>query len=252
MRVIFALCLIFSPYKCDSCDKSFAQRSNLMSHKRATHLNDKRYKCETCERSFKRRRLLEYHIKATHTGERPHKCEECQATFVYPEHYKKHIRIHTGVKPFACEKCGKKFASRDNRNAHRFIHTDKKPYECMVCHQSFMRKPLLIAHMAQQQHGVDGWIHNKPDFQETKENNNLRTITNDDAVIAEDDDANVYYVSVNDKRFMDGDDGDGDHFVVSALMHFNGVLLFFAHCELGVVRSAAVCGGDRRKIIFIL
>lgn len=52
------------------CNSSFAQRSNLMSHKRATHYNDKRYKCESCDRSFKRRRLLEYHIRATHTGER--------------------------------------------------------------------------------------------------------------------------------------------------------------------------------------
>lgn len=46
-----------------------------MSHKRATHLNDKRHKCTTCDRSFKRKRLLDYHVKAQHTGERPYTCE---------------------------------------------------------------------------------------------------------------------------------------------------------------------------------
>lgn len=51
------------PYSCDICGTSFAQRSNLQSHKRATHLNDKRHKCDKCDRSFKRRRLLDYHIK---------------------------------------------------------------------------------------------------------------------------------------------------------------------------------------------
>lgn len=46
-----------------------------MSHKRATHLNDKRHKCTICDRSFKRKRLLDYHVKAQHTGERPYTCE---------------------------------------------------------------------------------------------------------------------------------------------------------------------------------
>lgn len=178
---------------------------------------------------------------------------ECTATFVYPEHYKKHIRIHTGVKPFACETCGKTFNSRDNRNAHRFVHTEKKPYgmhsniqynltpnteylmvlflfhhpECLVCHQSFMRKPLLIAHMRTQQHGEDEFIHNKPDFQDSKDNNNLRTITGNDTEnqneTEDDDDANdIIYLSVNDKGFIEDDcdcidddiDDDGDgHFV---------------------------------------
>lgn len=181
------------------CPSRFAQRSNLMSHKRATHFNDKRYKCETCSRSFKRRRLLEYHIKATHTGERPHKCETCSATFVYPEHYKKHIRIHTGVKPFACEVCGKTFNSRDNRNAHRFVHSDKKPYECTVCHQGFMRKPLLLAHMEAQQHLNNQIIVNQPSFK--KDNNNLQGHAANEV-----DENDIVYLSMNDEEFMDDDE----------------------------------------------
>lgn len=96
--------------------------------------------------------------------------------------------------------------------------------ECLVCHQSFMRKPLLIAHMRTQQHGEDEFIHNKPDFAETRDNNNLRNITNNDTITTEeDDDANdIIYLSVNDRGFIEDDDGDIDedddgdgHFVVS-------------------------------------
>lgn len=150
------------PFKCDICTMAFAQRSNLTTHKKVTHFNDRKHKCTKCERSFKRRRLLEYHVQSAHTGERPHKCDVCSATFVYPEHFKKHMRIHTGVKPFACEVCGKLFNSRDNRNAHRFIHSEKKPYECMECGMGFMRKPLLLAHMKHTKHVNDTIIVNQP------------------------------------------------------------------------------------------
>lgn len=160
------------PYQCEFCGATFSQRSNLQSHKRATHYNDKRYKCDDCGKGFKRRRLLDYHIKAAHTGERPYKCEICTATFVYPEHFKKHMRIHTGEKPYLCEVCGKAFSSRDNRNAHRFIHSDKKPYECLVCGMGFMRKPLLYAHMQAQGHLNDTIVVNQP-----------RLTTEDDQVI---------------------------------------------------------------------
>lgn len=139
------------PFQCEICGSTFSQRSNLQSHKRTTHYQEKRYQCNQCHKAFKRKRLLVYHVMSVHTGERPHKCKQCNAGFVYPEHYKKHLRIHTGEKPFKCDICGKTFNSRDNRNAHKFIHSDKKPYECLLCGVGFMRKPMLASHL--QQHG---------------------------------------------------------------------------------------------------
>lgn len=197
------------------CPSSFAQRSNLMSHKRATHFNDKRYKCETCHRSFKRRRLLEYHIKATHTGERPYKCDICNSTFVYPEHYKKHIRIHSGVKPFTCEVCGKAFNSRDNRNAHRYVHSDKKPYECLVCNQGFMRKPLLYAHMEAQKHLNDKIIVNQPRIPIKKDNNNGEQNGDTNQIHDENDGNDIVYLNINDEDFMDDDEYTVSSFIFS-------------------------------------
>lgn len=171
-----------------------------MSHKRATHFDDKRYKCETCDRSFKRRRLLDYHIKAAHTGERPYKCDVCNATFVYPEHFKKHVRIHSGVKPFVCEVCGKAFNSRDNRNAHRYVHSDKKQYECTECGVGFMRKPLLYAHMEATGHLNNTIIVNQPHI---KVDGNVKSDSQDEDSI---NDQDIVYLNLNEDDLIEDDE----------------------------------------------
>ncbi|XP_050555890.1 zinc finger protein 600 [Spodoptera frugiperda] len=158
------------PFSCELCGARFTQRSNLHSHRRATHYDDKRYQCTLCPKKFKRRRLLEYHIKASHTGERPLKCSVCQLSFVYPEHYKKHVRIHSGERPYVCEICGKSFNSRDNRNTHRFVHSDKKPYECVACGAGYMRKQLLYAHMNTSGHLAESIVVNQPRVIKVTEN----------------------------------------------------------------------------------
>lgn len=143
------------PFQCEICGSTFRQRSNLLTHIKATHYHEKNYHCELCQRSFVRKRLLDYHINSVHTGHRPYKCEMCGATFVYPHYFRRHIRKHTGDKPHKCQVCEKTFASRENRNAHMFIHSEKKPYECKVCCAGFMRKPLCVTHLA-----VHGQINN--------------------------------------------------------------------------------------------
>eukprot|EP00096_Caligus_rogercresseyi_P011157 TRINITY_DN4304_c0_g1_i2.p1 TRINITY_DN4304_c0_g1~~TRINITY_DN4304_c0_g1_i2.p1 ORF type:complete len:689 (-),score=176.27 TRINITY_DN4304_c0_g1_i2:61-2019(-) len=135
------------PFQCEMCGATFKQKSNLASHVDGTHLNVKRHKCKICGAMFKRRRLLDYHTRAKHTGEKPHKCTFCDASFVYPDHFKSHLRIHSGDKPYGCEICHRRFASRDNRNTHRYTHSTKKQYECSVCGLGFMRKPHLLTHM---------------------------------------------------------------------------------------------------------
>ncbi|CAB4064130.1 KRAB [Lepeophtheirus salmonis] len=141
------------PYPCTLCPKTFSRK--MASHVDGTHLNVKRHRCKICGAMFKRRRLLDYHTKAKHTGEKPHKCDHCDASFVYPDHFKAHLRIHSGDKPYGCEICHRRFASRDNRNTHRFTHSTKKQYECSVCGLGFMRKPHLLTHMKSAGHMLD-------------------------------------------------------------------------------------------------
>ncbi|XP_013133888.1 PREDICTED: zinc finger Y-chromosomal protein 2-like [Papilio polytes] len=106
--------------------------------------------------------LLDYHVKASHTGERPLQCEVCQASFVYPEHFKKHMRIHSGEKPYSCEVCGRQFNTRDNLNTHLYVHSDKKPYECVVCCAGYMRKQQLYHHMKNAGHLAESIVVNQP------------------------------------------------------------------------------------------
>ena len=35
------------PYKCDTCDKGFTQKSDLKTHQRV-HTGEKAYECKTC------------------------------------------------------------------------------------------------------------------------------------------------------------------------------------------------------------
>ncbi|KAI5737650.1 hypothetical protein M8J76_015387 [Diaphorina citri] len=213
------------PYQCEFCGAQFSQRSNLQSHKRATHFNDKRYPCTSCPKAFKRRRLLDYHIKAAHTGERPYQCDICNATFIYPEHFKKHRRIHTGEKPYVCEVCGKAFNSRDNRNAHRFVHSDKKPYECVVCGAGFMRKPLLYAHMAYQNHETETIVINQPQLSAQGELESFPVSDSEDNVkmtLVQDEDGNTKLVPLEFSNTNEDESQDSNLSVEHLIINDNG------------------------------
>ncbi|ALC48847.1 CG11398 [Drosophila busckii] len=140
------------PYKCQHCDQSFTQRSNLRSHKLATHQNIASFKCHKCERSFKRKRLLDAHIKSKHDGLRDLKCQHCAATFSHPVNFKKHMLCHTGVKNYGCQICGKKFSRAENRDIHHFVHSIRKPYACLICGAEYMRRHQLVQHSEIRQH----------------------------------------------------------------------------------------------------
>ena len=39
------------PFRCDQCDKNFAERDALVIHQR-THIGEKPFKCDQCDKSF--------------------------------------------------------------------------------------------------------------------------------------------------------------------------------------------------------
>lgn len=88
---------------------------------------EKPYRCTSCDRSFACSTVLKSHMR-THTGERPYICSYCGKTFVYANGLITHTRKHTGEKPYQCQVCEKSFSSGSLLWSHSFSHSQEKRY----------------------------------------------------------------------------------------------------------------------------
>ena len=51
------------PYKCELCDKGFAQKCQLVFHSRMHHGEEKPYKCDVCNLQFATSSNLKIHAR---------------------------------------------------------------------------------------------------------------------------------------------------------------------------------------------
>lgn len=90
---------------------------NIKSH------NDKLYKCHKCNYTAKHSSNLTSHFRLTHTEERPWKCMTCRKSFGRSDYLRKHMRCHTGEKPHICSICSRRFKQRSGYTSHlKHVH----------------------------------------------------------------------------------------------------------------------------------
>ena len=54
------------PFKCDICDYSFSQKSDLKKHHESVHEGKRPFKCEICEKTFNRKTNMATHVAKVH------------------------------------------------------------------------------------------------------------------------------------------------------------------------------------------
>ena len=85
-------------YRCDSCDKTFSTKANLMKHIKVIH-QSAQFNCHLCSKVFIYKHLLIKHISAVHYNIRDYKCESCDTGFKNRSNLQRHIStVHENIK----------------------------------------------------------------------------------------------------------------------------------------------------------
>lgn len=116
-----------TPHVCDKCGMSFNRTDYLKLHLRNVHQiesttakgrPEKLYKCDTCNKYFANHASLETH-KRIHTGAMPYSCIICSRQFKQSSHLYSHMNTHSSEKPHACNLCELKFTRKSYLRKHK-------------------------------------------------------------------------------------------------------------------------------------
>lgn len=114
------------PFICPhpGCGKAYSRANRLKVHERnhvsfcfTPQTGQRPFVCDLCNKSFTDKTNLVTHLRI-HSGERPFKCEVCEKTFVKQSHLSDHQKCHEVTKNFQCDICGNTFKRKRTLNYH--------------------------------------------------------------------------------------------------------------------------------------
>ena len=128
-----------SRFKCEVCEKLFADGSNFKKHMTTNHtsLDGVRYNCEICDEGLNTKYELRIHERMHTTF----KCGPCDKQFQTKQKLKRHFRLHTslnGVR-YKCEHCEEELNSKYELSIHVRNHTE---FKCVTCKNFFTKRGL--------------------------------------------------------------------------------------------------------------
>lgn len=115
--------------KCNFCEKSFVQRSNLVRHERI-HLNEKPYSCSFCEKTFSDKGKFHSHTLNFFVAiiiESLNLKGACTS----------HEKVHTKSESSFCTVCGKHFARKQKLKYHMRLHSLENVLRCECGRRTF-------------------------------------------------------------------------------------------------------------------
>ncbi|XP_078584648.1 uncharacterized protein LOC144866828 [Branchiostoma floridae x Branchiostoma japonicum] len=125
-------------YKCDQCDYSAAQKSQVDQHAILKHYGAKPFKCNQCDYSAAQKGRLDEHVVTKHTNEKPYMCGECGYRTALSAAFTRHKKTHTGVEPHKnpkdCEYGRVDMKLVPKRKTTR--NNEKGPFKCDQCDYS--------------------------------------------------------------------------------------------------------------------
>ncbi len=177
--------LLGSEFKCDLCDTSFDEETELKDHIKSVHGHPnasenvtpikcddskdqkspstvihirRKFACQTCGEKFCSRQGLSRHKYSIHLGRKKYECDDCHKCFASRGDLKRHVdSVHKGIKEqkkHKCEKCDKRFTQKHALKSHIYaIHLKLKPFQCDVCDTFFSERGSLKHHL-RSTHGI--------------------------------------------------------------------------------------------------
>jgi KRAB domain-containing zinc finger protein len=133
-------------FQCAHCLKKFRDLSSIRRHvflhmtmTEATH------KCNFCDRTFIQMSDMRSHQR-DHTRT-SHACSHCDKVYTNSSGLINHVDYHHLNIRYCCDQCGMIYGSKTHLYEHYFSHRGFKPYHCSVCPREEVRKEKMKTHL---------------------------------------------------------------------------------------------------------